>query len=288
MDLQRASVISSSAVMQRTALARRGEGHKIAVVPTMGALHDGHLALIRKAKELADVVVTTIFVNPLQFGKSEDLSRYPRTLDKDIDLASGAGTDLIFAPPDNDIYPAGYSTTVEVGGVTEPLEGKARPGHFRGVTTVVTKLFLITQPHIAVFGQKDAQQVVVIKKMVCDLNIPVDILVVPTVREPDGLALSSRNVYLNPAQRREAPVLYQALQLGEQLLRHGEQDCDVVRKRMREHITSHSSGSIDYVSLADSDTLQEVSVVRPGRPLLLSLAVRFGTTRLIDNVTVVL
>ncbi len=206
-DLSR--VTTASAAMQQAALAYRAAGRKIGVVPTMGALHDGHLALIRRARELADVVVTTIFVNPLQFGKSEDLSRYPRNLDKDVKLATAAGSDLIFAPPENDVYPAGFSTHVEVEGVTEPLEGRSRPGHFRGVTTIVAKLLQIVQPHVAVFGQKDAQQVVVVKKMVHDLCFPVEIVIVPTVREPDGLALSSRNVYLSPSQRSEAPVLYQ-------------------------------------------------------------------------------
>jgi len=285
-DLSRVTTVS--AAMQQAALAYRAAGRKIGVVPTMGALHDGHLALIRRARELADVVVTTIFVNPLQFGKSEDLSRYPRNLDKDVQLATAAGSDLIFAPPENDVYPAGFSTHVEVEGVTEPLEGRSRPGHFRGVTTIVAKLLQIVQPHVAVFGQKDAQQVVVVKKMVRDLCFPVEIVIVPTVREPDGLALSSRNVYLSPSQRSEAPVLYQALQLGERLLRGGERSCDAVRRKMRDLITSRSSGEIDYVSIANGLNLQEATEADPGHPFLLSLAVRFGSTRLIDNIPVML
>jgi pantoate--beta-alanine ligase len=285
-DLSRVTTVS--AAMQQAALAYRAAGRKIGVVPTMGALHDGHLALIRRARELADVVVTTIFVNPLQFGKSEDLSRYPRNLDKDVQLATAAGSDLIFAPPENDVYPAGFSTHVEVEGVTEPLEGRSRPGHFRGVTTIVAKLFQIVQPHVAVFGQKDAQQVVVVKKMVRDLCFPVEIVIVPTVREPDGLALSSRNVYLSPSQRSEAPVLYQALQLGERLLRGGERSCNAVRQKMRDLITSRSSGEIDYVSIANDLNLQEATEADPGHPFLLSLAVRFGSTRLIDNIPVML
>ena len=283
-DLSRVTTVS--AAMQQAALAYRAAGRKIGVVPTMGALHDGHLALIRRARDLADVVVTTIFVNPLQFGKSEDLSRYPRNLDKDVQLATAAGSDLIFAPPENDVYPAGFSTHVEVEGVTEPLEGRSRPGHFRGVTTIVAKLLQIVQPHVAVFGQKDAQQVVVVKKMVRDLCFPVEIVIVPTVREPDGLALSSRNVYLSPSQRSEAPVLYQALQLGERLLRGGERSCDAVRRKMRDLITSRSSGEIDYVSIANGLNLQEATEADPGHPFLLSLAVRFGSTRLIDNIPV--
>lgn len=285
-DLSRVTTVS--AAMQQAALAYRAAGRKIGVVPTMGALHDGHLALIRRARELADVVVTTIFVNPLQFGKSEDLSRYPRNLDNDVQLATAAGSDLIFAPPENDVYPAGFSTHVEVEGVTEPLEGRSRPGHFRGVTTIVAKLLQIVQPHVAVFGQKDAQQVVVVKKMVRDLCFPVEIVIVPTVREPDGLALSSRNVYLSPSQRSEAPVLYQALQLGERLLRGGERSCDAVRQKMRDLITSRSSGEIDYVSIANDLNLQEATEADPGHPFLLSLAVRFGSTRLIDNIPVML
>ena len=288
MSPQQTSIITSSAAMQQSALGHRVAGRKIGVVPTMGALHEGHLALIRRARELADVVITTVFVNPLQFGKSEDLSRYPRNLERDVELASGAGTDLVFAPPNDDVYPADFSTSVEVEGVTSRLEGTSRPGHFKGVTTVVAKLFHVTQPHVAVFGQKDAQQVVVIRKMVRDLNFPVELVIVPTVREADGLALSSRNVYLTASQRSEAPVLYRSLQIGEQLLRAGERNCELVRKRMRDLITSRSSGSIDYLSIADGVTLEEITEAAPGRQLLISLAVRFGSARLIDNMTVVL
>lgn len=287
MPSRRAMLINTSAAMQEAAHSHRDARRTIGVVPTMGALHEGHLALIRTARKLADVVVTTVFVNPLQFGKTEDLSRYPRDLERDIALATGAGTDMVFAPSEKDLYPAGFSTYVAVEGVTEPLEGRSRPGHFRGVTTVVAKLFHVTLPHVAVFGQKDAQQVVVVKKMVRDLNFTVEIVVVPTVREQDGLALSSRNVYLTPAERGEAPVLYRALQLGEQLLRAGGVSCEAVRNMMRDLITSRSSGDIDYVSIADADTLEEAQGISSGRPLLLSLAVRFGSTRLIDNLTVI-
>jgi pantoate--beta-alanine ligase len=284
MTMHQAPVISSSATMQRTALMHRGAGKKVGVVPTMGALHEGHLSLIRRARELADIVITTIFVNPLQFGKSEDLSRYPRNSESDVALATAAGTDIVFVPSDQDMYPPGYSTFVEVENVTRLLEGKARPGHFKGVTTVVAKLFHITQPNVAVFGQKDAQQVVVVRKMLRDLNFPLELVIVPTVREQDGLALSSRNVYLTASQRAEAPILYRSLQLAEQLLRTGERNCDRIRDNMRDLITSHSSGSIDYVSVADGETLEEIMNAEPGKPLLISLAVRFGTTRLIDNI----
>jgi pantoate--beta-alanine ligase len=284
MTMHQAPVISSSATMQRTALMHRGAGKKVGVVPTMGALHEGHLSLIRRARELADVVITTIFVNPLQFGKSEDLSRYPRNPESDVALATAAGTDIVFVPSDKDMYPPGYSTFVEVENVTRLLEGKARPGHFKGVTTVVAKLFHITQPNVALFGQKDAQQVVVVRKMLRDLNFPLELVIVPTVREQDGLALSSRNVYLTASQRAEAPILYRSLQLAEQLLRAGERNGDRIRDNMRDLITSHSSGSIDYVSVADGETLEEIMNAEPGKPLLISLAVRFGTTRLIDNI----
>jgi pantoate--beta-alanine ligase len=272
--------------MQPAALSYRGAGRRVGVVPTMGALHEGHLALIRRARQLCDIVITTIFVNPLQFGKSEDLSRYPRNLEKDVELASGAGAEIVFAPPNEDIYPVGFSTFVDVEGVTAPLEGRSRPGHFRGVTTVVAKLFQMTQPHVAVFGQKDAQQTVVIRKMVRDLNFPVELVIVPTVRESDGLAMSSRNVYLTPPQRSEAPVLYRALRHGEQMLRAGQRDCEAVRQSIRDIITSQSSGALDYVSVADGETLREADEAEPGCPLLLSLAVRFGSTRLIDNIPV--
>jgi pantoate--beta-alanine ligase len=287
MKPRQAEVISSSSAMQRTSLSLRGEGRTIGVVPTMGALHEGHLALIRKAREMSDVVITTIFINPLQFGKSEDLSRYPRSPEQDAELASEAGTDLIFSPPEQEIYPQGYATSVEVEGVTRMLEGKARPSHFKGVTTVVAKLFNITLPTRAFFGQKDAQQVVVVKRMARDLNFPVEIVVVPTVRGADGLALSSRNVYLSEAERREAPVLYRALQHGARQIIEGVRDCEAVRKEMIQLITSQSSGLVDYVSIADDATLEECVQAKPGRTLLLSLAVRFGQTRLIDNMTVI-
>lgn len=286
MNPKRPPVVSEVAEMQWTALSSRAAGRKIGVVPTMGALHEGHLTLIRRARELADIVVTTIFVNPLQFGKSEDLSRYPRNLDRDVALATAAGTDLVFAPAEQEMYPMGHSTFVEVAGVTDLLEGKSRPGHFKGVTTIVAKLFQITQPDVAVFGQKDAQQVVVVRKMIHDLNFPLRLEVVPTVREPDGLALSSRNVYLTPSQRAEAPVLYRALRLGEQMFLGGERNCERVRAKVRDTITSGSSGVIDYVSIADGVTLQEAAKAEPAHPLLLSLAVRFGATRLIDNIPV--
>lgn len=269
--------------MQRTADRLRSGGKTIAVVPTMGFLHAGHLELIKTAKRNADNVITTIFVNPTQFGPSEDFSRYPRDLDRDIQLSTEAGTDYVFAPPTEGMYSPGHATFVNVERLSTVLEGKSRPGHFRGVATIVAKLFNITKPHLAVFGQKDAQQVVVIRHMIHDLNIDVELVVCPTVREPDGLAMSSRNTYLTPEQRAEAPVLFKSLKLAELLIKEGERFAASITSAMRELITSHSSAVIDYLSVADAATLRELDECRGH--ILISLAARFGSTRLIDNIT---
>lgn len=279
-------VIGSVPEMQQIARALRGEGKRVGIVPTMGSLHDGHLSLIRIAREHSDVVVTTIFVNPKQFGPSEDFVQYPRNLDRDRQLAEHAGTDILFAPSNEEIYPPSYQTYVMVEEITSVLEGKVRPGHFRGVTTVVAKLLNITQPTVAVFGQKDAQQSAAIRQMVRDLNIDVKIVVAPIVREPDGLAMSSRNVYLSPAERKDAVVLSESLQLAEQIIRAGQQNASAVRKRMEEKIQTKNSITIDYVSIADADTLDELDELSPGHHVLISLAVRIGGTRLIDNTTI--
>ncbi|HTO93457.1 MAG TPA: pantoate--beta-alanine ligase [Bacteroidota bacterium] len=273
-------------LMQREAEHLRAAGKRIALVPTMGALHAGHAALIREARARGDAVVVTLFVNPAQFGQGEDYGRYPRDLDGDVLLASGAGGDILFAPEPKAMYPPGYQTYVSVERLSLPLEGAARPGHFRGVTTVVTKLLNITRPHVAVFGQKDAQQVVVLRRMARDLDFGVEIVVVPTVRERDGLALSSRNAYLTPAQRNEAPVLHRALKKGEDLIRAGERSADAVGAAVASEITAGSSAAIDYVSVADAESLEPLSTLRPGATVLVSLAARFGTTRLIDNVLI--
>jgi pantoate--beta-alanine ligase len=256
-------VIDDIAAMCRAAHDHRRGGRRIAVVPTMGALHEGHLRLIRTARSLADVVVTTIFVNPAQFGQGEDFDRYPRDGARDAGLAGGAGTDIVFTPLQSAMYPPGYRTWVDVTGLDALLEGRSRPGHFRGVATVVLKLFAATAPDIAVFGQKDAQQVVILRRMVRDLDLGIEMIVVPTVREPDGLALSSRNAYLSPDERRE------------------------VVAGMRAMIAAGSGGVIDYISIADAETLEELPSVHSGRSILVSLAVRFGTTRLIDNIPMV-
>lgn len=278
--------VTKSNEMQRTADAWRAQGKRIAVVPTMGYLHEGHLSLMRIARQHADVVVTTIFVNPAQFGPNEDFTRYPRDIDRDTKLSASAGTDVLFVPATEEIYPAGYVTYVEVEKMTTLLEGKSRPGHFRGVATVVAKLFNITKPYAAVFGQKDAQQVAVIQRMVKDLNFDLNVIVAPIVREPDGLAMSSRNVYLTSAERKEAIVLSQSLRLAEEMLMNGERNTAVIITEMTKLISLQLSAKIDYISLADNATLQEIPVVLPFTTILISLAVRFGTTRLIDNMLI--
>ncbi len=283
-----AIIVREPGTMQEASRTARKAGRRIAVVPTMGALHDGHLSLIRLARDHADCVITTIFVNPTQFAPGEDLSRYPRPFERDVAVASNAGAEFVFAPSVEEMYPSGYATNVVVNGLTSVLEGASRPTHFAGVTTVVTKLLQCTLPDLAVFGQKDGQQVAVIKRLVSDLNLPVTILVGAIVREPDGLAMSSRNVYLSERERAEAPVLYRALRLGEETIRMQERAASAVTNRMQTLITSESSGVIDYVSVADSVSLQEQSRLQSGQSIMLSLAVRFGSTRLIDNLIVVI
>ena len=261
--------------------ALRGGLGRVGLVPTMGFLHKGHLSLVARARAECAAVAVSIFVNPTQFGPAEDLSRYPRDLPQDLALLEAAGADLVFTPEPAEIYPPGFDTQVLVGGITEVLEGAARPGHFAGVATVVAKLFNIVQPDIAYFGQKDAQQSVVIRKLVADLNLPVEIVVAPTVRDADGLALSSRNSYLTPAQRAAAPVLFRALMAAQASYDGGERDAERLREIMRRAIATEPEAQVDYLSLADPQTLQELAHV--DRRALASLAVRFGTTRLIDN-----
>jgi pantoate--beta-alanine ligase len=254
----------------------------IGLVPTMGYLHEGHLALVRWARAENPSVVVSIFVNPTQFGPQEDFSSYPRDTKRDLALLSKEGADVVFMPSVAEMYPGQFDGWVEVGKVTERLEGASRPGHFRGVATVCAKLFNIVQPTRAYFGQKDAQQAVVIKKMVADLNMNLEIVTVPTVREPDGLAMSSRNTYLNPEERKAAVVLYQALSLAQRLWSHGETDANRLRQEMTKLIQKQPLANIDYVSVANAKTLDELDTVSP--PALVSLAVKIGRTRLIDNV----
>jgi len=254
----------------------------VGLVPTMGYLHEGHLALVRQARVENSSVVVSIFVNPTQFDRREDFKQYPRDPQRDLALLEKEGTDIIFMPSADEMYPPPFSSWVEVGKLAERLEGASRPGHFRGVVTVVAKLFNIVQPTRAYFGQKDAQQAVVIKRTVADLNMNLEIVTVPTVREPDGLAMSSRNICLSPEERQAATVLYRALCLAQQLYSQGETNAQCLRQEMTELIQNEQLASIDYVSVADPETLEELDKASP--PALVSLAVKIGNTRLIDNV----
>jgi pantoate--beta-alanine ligase len=261
---------------------RRSLTGLVGLVPTMGYLHEGHLSLVRASVAECAQTVVSIFVNPTQFGPGEDFKSYPRDTERDLALLAAAGTDAVFLPEAGEMYPPGTDTVVVPGEIAGKLEGAARPGHFQGVATVVLKLFNLVQPDYAYFGQKDAQQVAVIQKMVADLNIPVGVTVMPTVRESDGLAMSSRNTYLNPAERQAALILYRSLQLAADLIAGGEADTGVIKGRMTDLIETVPSAAIDYVSLADADSLTELAVV--ARPVLISLAARIGKTRLIDNI----
>lgn len=269
------------AIAEMKALRRQSLG-PVGFVPTMGYLHQGHLALVKQARAENSVVIVSIFVNPTQFGPAEDFNTYPRDTQRDLALLEKERTDIVFMPSDKEIYPEAFSSWVEVGKVTEPLEGSCRPGHFKGVTTVVAKLFNIVEPTRAYFGQKDAQQAIVIKKMVTDLNMNLEIIAVPTVRESDGLAMSSRNIYLNPQERQAATVLFKALTLAQNLWGKGEKNAERLRQEMASLIGNEPLAKIDYVSIADAQTLEELSEI--DRPALASLAVRIGKTRLIDNV----
>jgi pantoate--beta-alanine ligase len=260
---------------------RRKLRSTVGLVPTMGYLHEGHLALVRQARNENSVVIVSIYVNPAQFGPREDFGAYPRDLDRDLDLLRKEGTDIVFAPPDDQMYPGEFSSWVDVEKVTERLEGASRPRHFRGVATIVAKLFNIVQPTRAYFGQKDAQQVMVIKRMAADLNMDVEVVVVPTVRESDGLAMSSRNIYLSPKERQAATILFKALTLARQQRRTGEKDAEMIRQEMAALIGKEPLARVDYVSIADAETLEELNLL--DRPAVASLAVRIGKTRLIDN-----
>jgi pantoate--beta-alanine ligase len=254
-------------------------------VPTMGYLHEGHLVLVRQARAENASVAVSIFVNPTQFGPKEDFKQYPRDPKRDLALLGGEGTDVVFMPPVDEVYPPGFNSWVEVGKIAEKLEGASRPGHFRGVATVVARLFDLVKPDRAYFGQKDAQQLIVIRKMAADLDMSLEVVAVPTVREPDGLAMSSRNTYLNPEERKQAAVLYQALTLAQRLYAEGEKDARVIRQKMTALIQKQPLADIDYISIAGAETLEELDELNP--PALVSMAVRIGKTRLIDNIVVV-
>jgi len=267
-------------ILEMRALRLQAAG-PVGFVPTMGFLHEGHLSLVRRAREENETVVVSIFVNPTQFGPKEDFKSYPRDTDRDLALLEPL-TDICFMPEAAEMYPEDFDSWVEPGDIATRLEGAARPGHFRGVTTVVAKLFNIVSPDRAYFGQKDAQQLAVIKKMVSDLDMNPEVVACPTVREPDGLAMSSRNTYLNPEQREAAAVLYRALNLAEKRWKQGEQDAGTIRHEMVELIEKEPLAEIDYISVADAATLREMHRLKP--PALVSLAVKIGRTRLIDNV----
>ena len=253
----------------------------VGLVPTMGYLHEGHLSLIRRAKAECDHAAVSIFVNPTQFGANEDLSKYPRDLARDLSLIQPLGVDLVWTPTPEIMYPTGYQTWVEVDAMTRPLEGSVRPTHFKGVTTVVAKLFNAVQPHKAYFGQKDAQQAAVIRQMVRDLNFPLEVIVCPTTREADGLAMSSRNKYLEGEDRQAATVLFRALSAARSAYEGGERNAEALRRMMKEVLASEPRATVQYVSCADYDSLEELETIK-GKTLL-SMAVLLGKTRLIDN-----
>jgi len=272
-------VINTIAEMRKL---RRQLSEPVGFVPTMGYFHEGHLSLVRQARKENPTVVVSIFVNPTQFGPGEDFQDYPRDLNHDLELLEREKVDIVFVPSEEEMYPRDFNSWVDVEKVTERLEGASRPGHFRGVATICAKLFNIIQPTRAYFGQKDAQQAIVIKKMVADLNMNLEIVVVPTVRESNGLAMSSRNTYLNPEERQAATVLFKALSLARELWQGGEKDADKIRHQMTSLIQKEPLAKIDYVSIADAETMEELKKI--DRPAIVFLAVRIGKTRLIDNV----
>lgn len=274
-------IVDTVQEMQQVAAEARLNGKSIAFVPTMGYLHEGHASLMREGRARGDLLVASIFVNPAQFGAGEDFDSYPRDLERDSRIASSAGVDIIFAPKASDMYPSGYQTYVDVEKVTLPLCGASRPGHFRGVTTVVAKLFNIVQPDVALFGKKDFQQLAVIRRMVADLNMPVEIVGMPIVREADGLAMSSRNSYLSPDERRAALCLIHGIVEARRHYSAGERINERLKNIVMSIISSEPLAVADYIELRDTDTLEEMPIV--GENTLLALAVRIGKTRLIDN-----
>ena len=270
--------------MQKLAQSTHRQGRRIGFVPTMGALHQGHLSLMEHLRNKCDLLVVSIYVNPTQFAPGEDLEKYPRNLQEDSAKCEDAGVDVVFAPPDRQMYPPGFSTYVNVEKLTEVLCGASRPSHFRGVTTVVAKLFNIVQPDVAVFGQKDYQQTIVIKRMVADLNWETEILVAPTMREADGLAMSSRNRYLSSEERDSALMLFQALTRAYQMIKDGERSAEKLKQAMHQIIASGHQNRIDYISVVNGESLQEVKNMKGDT--LLAVAVYVGQTRLIDNLLI--
>lgn len=264
----------------------RLEGKKIGFVPTMGYLHEGHLSLVRKSKENSDITVVSIFVNPTQFAPTEDLDKYPRDFERDEMLLNQENVDFLFYPDKDEIYPEGFSTFVEVGEITKVLEGESRPNHFKGVTTIVSILFNIVKPHYSVFGQKDAQQASVIKKMTSDLHFEIEVEIAPIVREKDGLAMSSRNVYLNQKEREDALVLSKSLYLTEDLIKKGERDFNVIKEKMIGVISQAETAYLDYIQAVESDSFSKVNLFEKGKSYFVLIACRIGRTRLIDNLLI--
>ncbi len=275
-------VIKSVHAMAEETARLRQAGKRIAFVPTMGNLHEGHLALMRAAKPQADILVISIFVNPMQFGPGSDFDAYPRTFREDLKKSEAAGVDIVFAPAESDLYPEGFQTTVTVLEVSKGLCGAFRPGHFKGVATIVLKLFNIVKPHVAVFGEKDFQQLIVIRQMVKDLNLDVAIQGHATVREADGLAMSSRNQYLSPSERQRAALLYKYLQQAKERFEKGEHRAQALIARIQSELSRNPGIALQYVSIRDRDTLKPLDTV--DRPAVMALAVHIGTTRLIDNI----
>jgi pantoate--beta-alanine ligase len=270
--------------MRKAARAVRRDGRRVGLVPTMGALHEGHLSLVRAARTAADTVVASIFVNPTQFGPNEDLAKYPRTLERDCELLEREGVSFVFVPSVDQMYPAGAVTWVTVEELSAKLDGQSRPGHFRGVTTVVAKLFHIIEPDLAFFGQKDAAQVAIVRRMVRDLNFAVEIVTCPIVREADGLAMSSRNAYLDAEERKQALVLHRSLERVETMVRAGERDAGRLRAAGQEEISRESSVRLDYFMIVNPDTLDPVADLSRGG--LIAVAAYVGSTRLIDNLVI--
>ena len=278
-------IIRTVSWMKQAARQARAENHVIGMVPTMGALHEGHLSLLRRAQSECSKVFASIFVNPTQFGPNEDLSKYPRTFEADVAKLESAGVDILFAPDAKEIYPAGFTTYVTVEGLSDRLEGRSRPGHFRGVATVVLKLFEIAQPHFAFFGRKDAQQSRILQRMLQDLNSDVELVLCPIVRESDGLALSSRNAYLNPEERRAAAVLHRALEAVREEVLAGTRDALTLQNAARRVLAEEKLAQVDYVEVASADTFEPVARIG-AQPAYVLLAVFVGKTRLIDNLLI--
>ncbi len=274
--------IHTTPEMHAASRQAQAAGRTIGFVPTMGALHEGHLSLVRAAKQKCDIVVVSIFVNPTQFGPNEDFTRYPRTIDRDCELLKNTAADFLFAPSTEEMYPSGAVTYVTVEGLSDRLDGLSRPGHFRGVTTIVSKLFNIVQPDVAYFGQKDAAQLAVIRKMVRDLNFPVEIIACPIIREPDGLAMSSRNIYLTPEERKSALALSRSLQEVEKLFQTGNRNVEELISAGKQTLVREPGIKLDYLSLVNPDTLEDIRELN--QPALVAVAACVGKTRLIDNI----